>query len=195
MEISPSQGDRVLVTVSGQIGSGKTEVCRELGRRTGWKIVSAGSILRGMAAEHGMSVLEFNEFAKSHPEIDQKIDSYLASLADSSESLIIDSRLAWHFLPRAVKVYLTVERLIGAKRVFLASRTDETHTSAETAYIDIAERQRLEQERFFSLYAINAEDWRNYDLVIDTTHASPSEVADVVMKRIGGSRMTTPAIE
>jgi len=178
--------DRVLITVAGQIGSGKTEVCRELGRRTGWKIISAGGILRRMAAEHGMSILEFNEYAKAHKHVDQEIDGYLASLDNLPESLIIDSRLAWHFLPNSIKVYLIVERLTGAERVFLASRTDENHASAETARMDNAERQRLEQERFLSLYAVNAECWRNYDIVIDTSHASPAEVADVVMRHVAG---------
>ncbi len=147
---------RVLITVAGQIGSGKTEVCRELHRRKSWKVISAGSIVRQMAIEHNMSVLEFNEYAKAHPEIDQKIDSGLASLANSPDSLIIDSRLAWHFLPGAIKVYLIVDRLTGAKRVFHASRSDESHASPEAAQIDNAERQRLEQERFFRLYKINA---------------------------------------
>jgi cytidylate kinase len=178
----PLSAGRILITVAGQIGSGKTEVCRELNRRTSWKVISAGSIVRQMAIDHNMSVLEFNEYAKSHPEIDRKIDGYLEGLSKSADSLIIDSRLAWHFLPGAIKVYLIVDRLTGAKRVFHASRTDETHESAETAAIDNAERQRIEQERFFRLYKINAEDWRNYDLVIDTTVASPREIADVVMQ-------------
>jgi cytidylate kinase len=178
----PLTAGRVLITVAGQIGSGKTEVCRELNRRTSSKVISAGSVVRQMAIDHNMSVLEFNEYAKSHPEIDRKIDGYLESLSESRDSLIIDSRLAWHFLPEAIKVYLIVDRLTGAKRVFHASRIDESHVSAETAAIDNAERQRLEHERFFRLYKINAEDWRNYDLVIDTTVASPAEIADVVMQ-------------
>jgi CMP/dCMP kinase len=172
-----------LITVAGQIGSGKTEVCNEIGRRTEWKIVSAGVILRRMAAEKGMSILEFNEYVKAHKEIDREIDGYLGSLYQSPEPLIVDSRLAWHFLPNSFKVFLVVEPMIGANRVYLASRAGENHASPETAGADNAERQRLEQERFFSLYSVNAGNWRNYDLVIDTTHASPGEVADVIMKR------------
>ena len=186
MNESPSSGREnrpLLITVAGQIGSGKTEVCNEIGRRTDWKIVSAGVILRRMAAEKGMSILEFNEYAKTHKEIDREIDSYLASLDQSPEPLIVDSRLAWHFLANSFKVYLVVEPMIGAQRVYSASRSDENHTSPEAAVADNAERQRLEQERFFSLYSVNAGNWRNYGLVIDTTHASPGEVADVIMKQ------------
>jgi cytidylate kinase len=191
---SPDRESRVtLITVAGQIGSGKTEVCNEIGRRTDWKIVSAGVILRRMATEKGMSILEFNEYAKAHKEIDREIDGYLASLDRSPEPLIVDSRLAWHFLPNSFKVYLVVEPVIGANRVYLASRADENHASPETAGADNAERQRLEQERFFSLYSVSPGNWRNYDLVIDTTHASPGEVADVIMKRAAdGSDLPQP---
>ena len=176
--------DRALITVAGQIGSGKTEVSREIARRTGWRMISAGGIVRRMAAEHGMSVLEFNEYAKTHENVDREIDGYLAGLGDLAESLVIDSRLAWHFLPGALKVYLIVEDVTGAERVFRASRSDENHASAATANVDNAERQRLERERFMSLYSLNAEDWRNYDLVVDTSSSTPDEVTDVVMKRV-----------
>src|SRR5215831_5394095 len=105
------------VTVAGHIGSGKTAVCRQLQVRTGWEIVSAGAILRSMAVQHGMSVLEFNEYAKSHPAIDQQIDSYIRSLASRPGQRIVDSRLAWHFLPMSHKVFLVVEPTVGAARV------------------------------------------------------------------------------
>jgi CMP/dCMP kinase len=181
--LGPEAHERVLITVAGQIGSGKTEVCNEIGRRTGWRVISAGMIVRRMAAERGMSVLEFNEYAKTHKEIDREIDGYLASFDREPESLVIDSRLAWHFLPDSYKVYLVVDPRVGAERVFRASRAGENHASRETASLDIAERQRLEQERFFSLYSVDPGNWRNYDLVIDTTYASPGEVADVIMQR------------
>ncbi len=178
---------RVLISMAGQIGSGKTEVCREIGRRTEWKIVSAGGILRKMAVDHGLALLEFNEYAKSHKEIDEEIDHYLASLDTAPYSLIIDSRLAWHFLPSSLKVYLIVDPQIGAERVFGASRSDETHASAKTAGVDNAERQRLEHERFFALYKVDPSNWRNYDLIIDTSYATPSQVADAVMKQVEGA--------
>src|SRR5688572_29850023 len=90
---------RTFIAVAGQIGSGKTEVCRELQKRTGWELISAGGILRRMAVERGMSLLKLNEYAKMDTSVDREIDNYLASLAESPSSLIIDSRLAWHFLP------------------------------------------------------------------------------------------------
>lgn len=180
--------ERALVTVAGQIGSGKTAVCKEIAQRTGWAVVSAGGILRKMAQEHGMSVLDFNEYVKNKPDIDASIDNYLASLKDSPDSLLIDSRLAWHFLPMSIKTYLVVDPRVGAGRVFAASRADEDHASIETAIADIQERHRLEQERFQALYSVNLGDWRNYDLIVETTGATPAEVADKVLEYVRGPR-------
>jgi CMP/dCMP kinase len=172
----------IFIAVAGQIGSGKTEVCRELQKRTGWELISAGGILRRMAVERGMSLLKLNEYAKMDTSVDREIDSYLASLAASPVPLIIDSRLAWHFVPQAVKVYLIVDSTVGAERVFKADRSDETHPSLETACKSNAERQRLERERFLNLYSVDPENWRNYDLVVDTTTASPTDVASVILE-------------
>jgi predicted cytidylate kinase len=174
-------GGPTLVAVAGQIGSGKTEVCRALHRRTGWEVVSAGNILRRMAAERGMSVLELNEYARMDVAVDREIDAYLASLAGSAEPLIVDSRLAWHFLPTALKAYLVVDPTVGAERVFKAGRIDEAYPSLEVACVNNKERQRIERERFMRLYAVDPEHWRNYDLVIDTTSASAAEVASIAL--------------
>ena len=107
-----------IITVAGHIGSGKTEVCRQLACLIGWEVVSAGAILRKMAIERGMGVLEFNEYAKSDLDIDKKIDTAIANLESRDTPVIVDSRLAWHFLKGSLKVFLVVEPAIAAKRVF-----------------------------------------------------------------------------
>jgi cytidylate kinase len=181
--------DHHIVTVAGHIGSGKTEVCRRLNQITGWEVVSAGAILRKMAIEHGMSVLEFNEYAKSHANIDRDIDAYISSFRDRVEPVIVDSRLAWHFLPNSLKVFLVVEPAIAAQRVFTATRPDENHASIATAGTEIAERQRIERQRFMQLYSLDCDTWRNYNVVIDTSHALPQEAAAAVLQtmRTGGA--------
>ena len=115
-----------ILTVSGLIGSGKTSVCRELSGLTGWRVVSAGTILRRMAEDRGLSVIELNEIAKTDESIDKLIDDQLIALRDSTQSLIVDSRLAWHFIPNSYKVHLIVDTSIAANRVFNAQRSDES---------------------------------------------------------------------
>jgi CMP/dCMP kinase len=174
----------VIVTVAGHIGSGKTEVCRMSAEQTGWPVVSAGAILRRMASERGMSILQMNEYAQRHAEVDLEVDNYIKSLKDSETSMLVDSRLAWHFLPCSFKVYLIVDPAIAAERVFQATRLDEMYPSIESARTDNEERQRVERTRYLALYSVDCGDWRNYDLVVDTSYASPEYVANVTLQRV-----------
>ena len=166
-----------ILTVSGLIGSGKTSVCRELSALTGWRVVSAGTILRRMAEDRGLSVIELNEIAKTDESIDKLIDDQLIALRDSSESLIVDSRLAWHFIPNSYKVHLIVDTSIAANRVFNAQRSDESYATPEAAYAANAQRQTIENERFKQYYGIDCEDQSNYDLILDSSAMLPAELA------------------
>lgn len=170
----------IIVTVSGLIGSGKTSVCRELSTLTGWRVVSAGTILRRMAEERGLSVIELNEIAKTDDSIDKLIDDQLIALQDSPESLIVDSRLAWHFIANSFKIHLVVDTAIAGDRVFRAQRSDESYSTPEDAYAANEQRQRIENERFKQYYGIDCEDWRNYDLILDSSTLAPEELGRIM---------------
>jgi cytidylate kinase len=175
-----------ILTVSGLIGSGKTSVCRELSQLTGWRVVSAGTILRRMAEERGLSVIELNEIAKTDGSIDKLIDDQLIGLRNSGEPLIVDSRLAWHFIPNAYKIHLVVDTDIAADRVFRAQRSDESYATPEDAYAANAKRQMIENERFQQYYGIDCEDWRNYDLVLDSSTLPPARLAECMKEAVEG---------
>lgn len=175
-----------ILTVSGLIGSGKTSVCRELSALTGWRVVSAGTILRRMAEERGLSVIELNEIAKTDPSIDKLIDDQLIALRGSAEGLIVDSRLAWHFIPDSYKIHLVVDTSIAAERVFRACRSDESYATPADAYAANDQRQRIENERFQQYYGIDCEDWRNYNLILDSSTLWPDALAQKMHRAVLG---------
>lgn len=175
-----------ILTVSGLIGSGKTSVCRELSRLTGWRVVSAGTILRRMAEERGLSVIQLNEIAKTDASIDKLIDDHLIALKDSTEGLIVDSRLAWHFIPTGYKIHLVVDTAIAANRVFSAQRSDESYATPADAYAANAQRQTIENERFAQYYGVDCEDWRNYDVVLDSSTLMPDALAVKMHEAVTG---------
>ncbi len=149
---------------------------------TGWRVVSAGTILRKMAEESGLSVIEFNEKAKTDASIDKKIDDSLRALNDSAEPLIVDSRLAWHFIPGGYKIHLVVDKDIAAQRVFSAKRSDEQYGTPAEAYAANAQRQAMENERFKHYYGVDCELWGNYDFVLDTGTLAPEDLAEYGLK-------------
>jgi cytidylate kinase len=99
------------------------------------------------------------------------------NLGKTGDKLIIDSRLAWHFIPNAFKVFLSVDPLLGAERVFSASRSDEDNPSLQKTLENNARRQAFEDERFQKLYGVKFREPGNYDLVVDTSHDSPEQIA------------------
>jgi cytidylate kinase len=168
----------LILTVSGLIGSGKTTICRHIEQLTGWRFVSAGTILRKMAEDEGVSVIALNERAKTDASIDKEIDDSLIALNGSREPLIVDSRLAWHFIPGGYKIHLVVDRDVAARRVYSADRADESYSNAEAAYAANAQRQRIENERFQQYYGIDCDRWSNYDLILDSGTLTPLELAE-----------------
>ncbi|MDJ0842064.1 MAG: dephospho-CoA kinase, partial [Acidobacteriota bacterium] len=110
------------MTLTGDLGSGKSAVSRLLEADTGYPIYSTGKIQREIAAKHGMTTLELNKYAETHREIDDEIDDFSRNLGKRDESVIVDSRLAWFFIPNSFKIYLKVDpdeavnRIMGDNR-------------------------------------------------------------------------------
>lgn len=175
-----------VITIAGAIGSGKSAVAAAIKRITGWPTLSTGALFRDIAARHKMSVLELNHYALSHPEIDVEVDNELRALANRNDPIIIDSRMAWFFIPTSLKTYLLVDPAVAAKRVFLATRADERYESAIHASTDSTNRQQAEGDRYFETYGVVGSDLRNYDLAVDTTHADPETVAALILERRKG---------
>ena len=61
-----------------------------------------------------------------------------------------------------------MDPLVGAERVFSASRSGGHH-SLEHAVENNRSRTQLETTRFRALYGIELRDYRNYDLIVDTS--------------------------
>lgn len=182
--MSVSEGGKPFpkMTISGDLGSGKSAVGRLLKQETGYLMYSTGGIQRQIAARLGMSTLELNQYSETHPEIDEEIDATSIALGKKDESFLIDSRIAWHFIPHAFKVYLQVRPEIGAARIFGdTDRTSEGYANLEEATRELAARRQSEIERFRERYGIDLGNLDNYDLVVDTSEKTPEDVAAAVL--------------
>lgn len=176
----------MIITISGSIGSGKSTVGKLLQESLDYNYLSTGAIQRKIAASMGLTTLELNHRSDKDPSIDQKIDSYTRALSDSDEDYIVDSRLAWHFIPSSYKVFLLCDDTEAAKRIFNdKDRVSGVTTKDEAALLlKIKERRTSERERFLAKYEIDYEDLSNYDQVIDTTYFLPQEVMKMIIDGI-----------
>ncbi len=169
------------ITLSGELGSGKSTVANYLISKMPFRIVSAGLLFRQLAAKHGMSAKEFNEFIESDPKYDHYVDDTMAELGRTDDKIIFDSRMAWHFVPRSFKIYLYVDVDTATERIFNdKGRVSESYSDKETARQEIIDRRKSELLRYQNFYHCNLDDYSNYDLIVDTSHASRDEVNELV---------------
>ena len=168
------------ISLAGDLGSGKSTVSKLLIDTLGMEYYSTGTICRAVAAKHGMTVVEMNVYMETHPELDREIDDGLKALSDVDKPLLIDSRMAWHFVRGTFRVYLSTETAVSAARIFGAGRAEEHFESVEETEAKIRERRESEKKRYMELYGVNNKDLFTYDLVLDTTYATPAEIADTI---------------
>lgn len=175
---------RKIISIAGELGSGKTTVTDLIKEKLKYPIHRNGEYFRKLAVDMKMSVTEFNEYVKEHPEIDYQIENSARKAADENEELIIDARLGWYAVPESYKVYLTVDLDEAARRAFgdPKRKKSENFETIEDQKKDIEKRFELENERYFKLYGVHKEDKANYDLIMDTTNISQEEVAEKIIK-------------
>lgn len=169
------------ISIAGDLGSGKSTVSKILIDRLGAEYYYTGAHMRAIAESRGMDVVELSHYMETHPEIDQEIDDGVRRLSDDPREMIIDSRLAWHFVRDTYKVYLTVDPQAAAERIFRAKRSTEQAASVEETLRDIKTRRASEKKRYREQYGVDCSDLSNYDLIIDTTFASPEEIAELIL--------------
>ena len=169
------------ITLAGDQGSGKSTVAQILRTSLSAEIFSTGSFARACATRMGMDIESFNRYSEAHPEIDYEIDGSLVKLNDDPRDLIVDSRMAWHFIRGGFNIFLFTDPREAAHRIFCAGRATENYQSEEAALIGVRARRDSEIRRYRDLYRVNIKDPENYALLVDTTFATPAQVAEAIV--------------
>jgi CMP/dCMP kinase len=171
-----------IITIGGDLGSGKSTVAKLLAAQLGTARYSTGDLQRRIAEGMGLTSLELNKLAETDPSIDRRIDSSTMDIAAQEPRVVFDSRLAWHFVPGAFKVYLTVDPVVGARRILNAGRGKvEEYESLDEAMARVTERRASEDKRFGEIYEVNMNRAANYDLIIDTSYIDAEAVKDNIV--------------
>lgn len=170
------------ITIAGDLGSGKSTVANHLINSINYRIESAGLIFRRLAEEHGMTAKEFNQFIESNPKYDNMVDDTIKEMGEKEENIIFDSRLAWFFVPKSFKIYMYVDVDVATERIFNdKGRVSESYSDMATAKKEIIERRQSEVLRYKTFYNADINNYKNYDFIIDTSHATKDEVNELVL--------------
>ena len=170
-----------IISITGDLGSGKSTVSNLLCKQLNYEYVCTGKIQREIAHRHNMTTLELNEYSETHPEIDEEVDNTFKSLS-GSDNLIVDSRLAWFFIPKSFKVFLKTNLIISANRILEDNqRGKERYSSKGDAVDKIIARKASENRRYLEIYGANCSDLSNFNLIIDTSFITTERIADIIL--------------
>lgn len=180
---------RQIITITGKPGSGKSSTADLVAGKLSFKRFSSGDFMRNIALEMGISLNELSKKAEvDNGEVDKKIDDAVKA-AGNQEKIVIDSRLAFHWIPESFRVYLDLPMEISKERILKnlehnkLRQESESAESAEDVYEKITKRLESERKRYKELYGIEDHTAHsNFDLVIDTNKNNLEEVARIVVE-------------
>ena len=170
----------MIITIGGLAGTGTTTLAEVLSEKLDIPYISAGFIFREMAAERGITVLEFSEFAEGNDDIDKEIDKRQAEKAKLAENLIIEGRLSAFFVENAdLRICLMTPFDVRSKRI--AQREEK---SVEIAKEEIITREKSEALRYKEIHNIDISNMEIYDLIVNTDSFDPESISEIIIQTL-----------
>lgn len=145
----------------------------------GLEHLDGGTVFRGLARERGMSLSDFAREAEGNDAIDRALDDRLTARAEKGD-VLVESRLAGWLVTGAeldaVRIWIECDEVERARRV-----AGRDHHQPDEALATNREREASERLRYQRYYGIDLADRSIYDLVLDSTHASPDQLVEEVI--------------
>ena len=177
----------MIITLTGDLGSGKSTIAKKLSKKLNLKYYSTGSIFRTIAKERKLSLIELSELSEIDEKVDKEIDDYQKNLVKIKKNFILEGRLGFKFIPQSIKICLKVDIKEAANRIMKNKRVDEQFDSINQAIQELKKRRNSELKRYKKLYNINIEDVTHFDYVINTTKSTQEQVFKKVLNFIKNS--------
>ena len=179
----------MIIVVGGPPGSGKTTATERFAAAHGYHLVSAGVKFRAMAEARGMSLEAFGAAAEKDHEIDRTLDREILEEVlrydASGRDVIVDGRIQAHLLAArripCLKILNDAPLAIRVDRIAGREGKPAAHVEAE-----IREREASERRRYCAIYGIDLDDGSVFDMVIDSSRASPDEIVARMASRRNG---------
>lgn len=183
MSITATGGVFMNITISGDIGSGKSTIGRILADKLHYNFIDGGQLYRKYAAEKGRDVLEQNK--SGDISVDKLIDDEIVKIGAKSDNTIFVSRTAWYLLPDTYHIYLSVSPKLAAKRVLERKSNNEKHTSIDDVVQYSKSRTEHEDARYTSMYGFTRTDQlHKHNLVCHIGSRDIDEVVNFLLSMI-----------
>lgn len=174
----------MIITITGKPCSGKGTAAKEFCKIYGFEYLSTGDMNRQLAKSYGYNnVLDFQK-SKYITEVDNIIDGKLVEIGKTQlhKNIVIDSRLAWYFIPKSFKVFIDIDDDTAGRRLINSNRETEQVKTLDEAIKKLQDRWNTENTRYQGLYQVNNLNLENYDFVINSKNKTPEEIVEEIYK-------------
>ena len=173
----------MIITITGKPCSGKGTVSKLFCNKHNFEYLCTGDMFRKISLEQSKDITSIQE-TEDVKNIDKQVDTYIENLGKArlSDNIVIDSRLAWHFIPKSFKVFIDVDWNTAGERLVQANRESEQYTNKEEAIKALQHRWQIENDRYMELYSVNNLDPKQYDLYINSENKTPEEICNIIFE-------------
>lgn len=172
----------MIITITGKPCSGKGTVSKLFCEKHNFEYLCTGDMFRAFAKEYGYD--DILTFQQNHNivEIDHLVDNKIAEIGktQANKNIIIDSRLAWHFIPNSFKVFIDIDWQTAGERLLSSKRDTEKVKNLEEAISVLKDRWNAENSRYTSIYNTNNLNPKNYNLIISSNNKTPEEIVNEI---------------
>lgn len=174
------------ITVSGDIGSGKSTFAKRLATDLNVERIYIGALMREEAARRDLTLDEFQPLLTTDDTFDRQVDALQNEKSKTMTRGIFEGRTAWHFVDQpTVRLFFKVDPRVAAERLWNSTdATRDQYQSIEDVVAANETRKQAEEKRYHDYYGISAYDPKNFDLIIDTSNKSIEEVYETAVVAI-----------
>lgn len=184
----------MIITITGKPCSGKGTVAKEFCKKYNFEYICTGDMFRAYAKQFGYdNILTFQEQDERVKQIDKLVDDKIYEIGKTraNENIVIDSRLAWHFVPNSFKVFIDVDEKVAGERLLNANRDTEQTNTIENAVNQLQSRWNIENSRYMELYGVNNLNPKNYNFIVDSSNLTPEQVVEKIQKEYENFKKST----
>lgn len=185
----------MIISISGDQGSGKSTVALMLAKELGFKNYYIGGIRRDFAKKRGLTLAEYNTLGETDSSTDVEIDEWQKKLGKEEDNFVIEGRTSHYFIPHALKFYFITNEQIAAERMWKDAKQKDIRKNEDVGINGIEDvvksnRKRVtsDKKRYQKYYNYNMYNRNDFDFIIDTTNKSIDEVFKKVLNHIQSKR-------
>lgn len=164
------------ITIFGLAGTGTSSVGKELAKRLNYSFLSSGQVFRQKAESLGLDLYDFEALCSQKPEYDKALDQEIATFGKTNDNFVVESRLAWYFIPDSIKIKIICDDSERVKRVAGRDKISFEEAKTKTEFREGVGAKRYEE--YYGLTNFGADE--NFDLILDSTHWPVEEIVNKI---------------